>query len=147
MRFRVAGSRIICSRKDNTASDDRAYRQVVDFDAHVDTIPPHVEAKLTQGELRELKAFLADRKRIQANPATVNMLEALPDLIEETIEILDSVDQLNVAMYRRLRKSVARLTDALQEVKPRNGGELTLLRNMRGREALKERLKNLKQNL
>ena len=143
MKFRIAGSRIICRRKDNTAANDDTYRRVVEFDAHVDTIPPHVEAKLTQGELRQLEAFLADRKRIQGNPASVNMLEALPELIEETADILDSVDQLNETMYRRLCRSVERLTDALQDVKPRKSGKLTMLRNMQESEAQKERLKNL----
>ena len=143
MRFKVAGSRIICSRKDNTSANDDTYRRVVEFDAHLNSIPPHVEAKLTQGEYRQLEEFLADRKRIQGNPATLNMLEALPDLIEETVGILDSVDQLNEVMYRRLCQSLSTLTDALQDVKPRNSGKLTSLRNMQESEALKERLKNL----
>ena len=82
MRFTVAGNKVICSRLDKTVEGEDKYRQVVGFDAHLDEVPPHVAARLTQGEIEELEHFLADRKRIQGNPAEVNMLEVLPELID-----------------------------------------------------------------
>jgi hypothetical protein len=68
MKFTIAGSRIICSRKDNTANAKDAYRRVVEFDAHVESVPPHVAARLTSGELEHLKEFMADRQRRKGGP-------------------------------------------------------------------------------
>lgn len=150
MKFTVAGSRIICSRADNTVEDDGAYRHVVEFDAHVDSVPPHVAARLTSCEADQLKAFIADRKRIQANPIEKNMLEALPDLLGEATEILDSVDEVNGTMYEKLSKSIAELSKCLENVRPAalgNKGKPTPLKGMRDSEAQKERLQNIKQEL
>lgn len=147
MRFTVTGSRIICSRRDNTIESDAAYRQVVEFDAHLDSIPPHVEAKLTQRERQELEDILADRKRIQANPAVVNMLEALPELLGDASESIESVDRLNADLYRKLRASVRRMSEALERVRPKGDEIMTPVRRMRRSEALKERIENYKRDL
>ena len=147
MKFTVAGNRIICSRTDNTVEDEGVYRRVVEFDAHVDTVPPHVAARLTSHEADRLKEFMADRKRIQANPVETNMLEALPDLLSEAMEILDSVDEVNSAMYERLSMSIAMLSASLENVRPATKGKLTILKGMRNSEAQKERLENIKQEL
>lgn len=147
MRFTVAGSKIICSRIDNTVESDDRYRPVVEFDAHLDVVPPHVAAKLIPSEIEELEHFLADRKRIQANPAEVNMLEALPELLDEATDILGSIDRLNESMYRKLHSSIARLRRTLDDVKPGDNGQVTLVRTMRKSEALKEKLENIKQDI
>ena len=86
MKFTVAGNKIICSRDaDNPI-------QVVVFDAHLESVPPHVAAKLTRREIEELDHFLSDRKRIQSNPTEANMLEALPKLLaESTKERLEDI--------------------------------------------------------
>jgi hypothetical protein len=147
MRFTVAGSKIICSRIDNTVESADKYRPVVEFDAHLDAVPPHVVAKLTQREVAELEHFLADRKRIQANPAEVNMLEALPELLDEAADILGSAVRLNETMYRKLHSSIARMRRTLDDIKPGNKGQMTPVRSMRKSEALKEKLENIKQEL
>jgi len=61
---------------------------------------------------------MADRKRIRANPAVKNMLEALPGLLQEAADILDAVDSVNKSLYRELAASIAKLDDALDKVKP-----------------------------
>lgn len=147
MKFTVAGSKITCSRIDNTVDDGTQYRCVAVFDAHVDTVPPHVAAKLTAGEIKELKGFLSDRKRIQANPAERNMLEALPELLRDATEILKSVDRLNRTMYRTLANSIDDLSRALESVKPGSNSYLTPIKNMRESEALKEQLETIKKRL
>ena len=147
MNFTVAGSRIICSRKDNTIADEDAYRHVVEFDAQVKTVPPHVAARLTAGETEELKAFIADRQRIQANPAEKNMLEVLPGLLQEAADVLDAVESVNKTMYGTLFASIAKLSDALDNVKPVARSESTPVNSMRISEAQKERLKNIKKEL
>jgi hypothetical protein len=147
MKFTAAGSKIICSRVDNTVENRTTYRQVVDFDAHVESVPPHVAAKLTQGEIEELEYFLEDRRRIQADPADINMLEALPELIEEVTDALYSANQLNEAIYKRLFASVERLTAALNSVRPRAGNGTRRMQGMRPSEVLKERLKIIKKDL
>lgn len=147
MRFTAAGSKIIGSRIDNTLESADKYRAVVAFDEHLDTVPPHVASKLTQSEIEELEHFLADRKRIQANPAEVNMLEALPELLDEATEILGSADRLNETMYRKLQSSIARLRRTLDGVRPGNKGRVTPVRSMRKSEALKEKLENIKKDI
>lgn len=147
MRFTVAGSKIICSRIDNTVESADKYRPVVEFDAHLDVVPPHVAAKLTQSEIVGLDHFLADRKRIQADPEAVNMLEALPELLDEATDILGSADRLNETMYRKLHSSIARLRRTLDNVKPGHKGQETLVRTMRKPEALKEKLDSIKQDI
>jgi hypothetical protein len=144
MKFTVAGSRIICSRKDNTVADEDAYRCVVEFDAHVESVPPHVSAKLISSEIEELKEFMADRKRIQANPTEKNMLEALPDLLQEATDILNSVERVNETMYNNLSAAIARMSCALDNVKPVSRGEPTPVNSMRSSDAQKERLANIK---
>ena len=147
MKFTVAGSKIICSRKDNTLEGADRCRQVVAFDAHLKIVPPHVAAKLIQSEIVELEHFLADRKRIQSNPTEAKMLEALPELLAESTKVLHSVDELNDSLYERLHSSLAKMTEALQSVRHRPKGRVTPIRGMRESEALKERLEDIKQDL
>ncbi len=147
MKFTVAGSKIICGRKDNTVQAADQYRQVVTFDAHVRTVPPHVAAKLVSGEILELENFLADRKRIQSNPTETNMLEALPELLAESTKVLHSVDELNGSLYERLRSSLANMTEELKGIRHRPNGRETRIQGMRESEALKERLEDIKQDL
>jgi hypothetical protein len=147
MKFTVAGSKIICGRKDNTVQAAEQYRQVVTFDAHVRTVPPHVAAKLVSGEILELENFLADRKRIQSNPTETNMLEALPKLLVESTKVLHSVDELNGSLYERLRSSLANMTEELKGIRHRPNGREIPIQGMRESEALKERLEDIKQDL
>lgn len=147
MKFTVAGSRIICSRKDNTVADDEVYRHVVEFDAHVESVPPHVSAKLIASEIEQLKEFMADRQRIQANPAVINMLEALPGLLEEATDVLSSVERVNETMYSKLAAAIAKTSRALENVKPVSRGKPTPVNSMGSSEAQKERLENIKQEL
>ncbi len=147
MKFKVVDNRIICSRQDSTAKDDNVYRHVVEFDAHVDKVPPHVASRLTSGEVEELEQFMADRRRIRANPAERNMLEALPELLHEATEIIRSVDRLNKAMYEKLADSISDMQSALDNVKPSDEGQLTPVNNMRDSEAQKERLDVIRREL
>lgn len=147
MKFRVAGNKIICSRKDNTVKDGEAFRRVVEFDSHVEVIPPHVSSRLTNAEIEQLKEFLADRKRIQANPTEKNMLEALPGLLRESTEILNSVDRVNKTMYRQLSTSLRELQKALENVNPTATSSPTRVNQMRNSDAQKERLEKIKQEI
>ena len=147
MKFTVAGSRIICSRLDQTIENGDKHRDVVEFDSHVESVPPHVAAKLTTGEIRQLEQFLADRKRIEADPAEINILEALPELIEEVTEVLNSAERLNDALYDRLTESVMHLADALREVRPKRSNKVRRIRGMRSSEVLKQRLDNIRREL
>jgi hypothetical protein len=144
MKFTVAGNKVICSRIDNTVPDQESYRRVVEFDAQVESIPPHVVARLTSREVEELKAFINDRKRIEANPAEQNMLEALPGLLREAKEVLSSVESINKDTYEKLFASVAELGEALDSVRPSDQGQSTPVENMRHSEAQKTRLDGIK---
>lgn len=147
MKFTVAGSRIICRRKDNTIADEEVYRHVVEFDSQLESAPPHVLAKLIGSEIEQLNEFMADRKRIQANPAVKNMLEALPGLLEEATDILDSVERVNETMYDKLSAAITKMGSALDNVKPVSRGEPTPVNRMGESEAQKERLENIKREL
>jgi hypothetical protein len=149
MKFTIAGSKIICSRIDQTVEGSDRYRNVVDFDSQVDSVPPHVAAKLTRSEIRALEGFLEDRKRIKADPLEINMLEALPELIEEVTQGLRSADRLNEDLYERLTAAVEGLTEDRGTVSPekRPGEDEGPIRAMRPMEILKERLGHIKQDL
>jgi type IV pilus biogenesis protein CpaD/CtpE len=149
MKFTIAGSKIICSRIDQTVEDDDRYRAVVDFDSQVDSVPPHVAARLTRSEIRDLEGFLEDRKRIKADPLEINMLEALPELIEEVTQGLRSADRLNEDLYQRLTAAVDGLTEELGTVSPRKqvDEDAAPIRGMRPMQILKERLGHIKQDL
>lgn len=116
MKFTVAGNRIICSRKDNTIVDESAYRHAVVFDAQAESIPPHVSAKLVNSEVAELKEFMADCKRVQENPAVKNMLEALPSLLREAADVLNSVERVNQSMYTELAAAIAETSRVLENI-------------------------------
>ncbi|MFT4583758.1 MAG: hypothetical protein ACI915_004644 [Gammaproteobacteria bacterium] len=147
MKFTVVGNKIICSPKNIPAGDDDGYRRVVvEFDSHVDRIPPHVAARLAHSEIAELEHFLADRRRIQANPTAKNLLEALPGLLREATQILDSVAHVNSATYKQLRTSTSQMSVALENVKPAREGGVTAVKNMSESDAQKERLEHIKQN-
>lgn len=147
MKFSVEGSRIVCRRRDNTVEGPDRYRQVVEFDAHVDGVPPHVSARLTAGEVQELRAFLADRRRIKANPAGKNMLEALPGLLDEAIAIVDSVDEVNLALYESLAAAIERLRTSLGRVRPSSMSGVTTVRKMKDKDAQKERLDQIRRHI
>lgn len=149
MKFTIAGSKIICSRIDQTVEDGNRYRDVVEFDSQVNSVPPHVAAKLTRSEISDLERFLEDRKRIKADPLEINMLEALPELIEEVTEGLKSADQLNDDLYQRLTRAVDGLTEELGTVSPDKPHDdaATGIRDMHPMEVLKERLGHIKQHL
>ena len=144
MKFTVCGSRIVCSRKDRAAADDDVYTIVVEFDAHLQTVPTHVAARLTNGEVAQLKAFMTERQRIQGKPAERNLLEALPGLLEDATDILEQVEQVNDETYRSLSVSIGELNDALRRVKPAHRDNAAPIKNMRKSEAQKERLENIK---
>lgn len=122
MRIAVAGSAIVCSRVDNTLEDDNTYRHVVEFDAHVDSVPEHVTDRLTSGEILQLEEFLADRRRMPVNTDDHNLLEVLPGSLREAIAIIESMDEtseaMHSAMYEELSRTTADLALALEKVKP-----------------------------
>jgi hypothetical protein len=147
VRFTVAGSKIICSRKDNTVEDDEAYKRVVEFDAQVDSVPPHVAARLATCEVEELNVFFAERERIQADSVEKNLLEALPGLLQESTDILNAATSVNETMYRELSASINKLRGAMDNVKLVSRGESQPVNRMASSEAQKERLENIKQDL
>jgi hypothetical protein len=98
-------------------------------------------------ETKQLEEFLVDRKRIQANPTEQNILEALPGLLKEATEILGSGDSVNKTVYKQLSESAAAFSEALHKVKLVSRGRLTMLKSMRGSQAQKERLRDIKEDL
>ena len=83
----------------------------------------------------------------QANSTEKNLLEALPGLLRESTEILNSVDRVNKTMYEQLSRSIKQLVQALERVKPNIARDPTPVNRMRNSEAQKERLENIKQKL
>jgi hypothetical protein len=147
VRFTVAGSKILCSRKDNTVEDDEAYKRVVEFDAQVDSVPPHVAARLATCEVEELNVFFAERERIQADSVEQNLLQAIPGLLQESTDILNAATSVNETMYRELSASINKLRGAMDNVKLVSRGESQPVNRMASSEAQKERLENIKQDL
>lgn len=118
MKIEVAGSRIICSRPDNTVADGEAYRRVVAFDLHAPSVPRHVSKKLISSEIAQLHEFMADRRQIQADPGVKNMLETLPGTLREATGVLQSVNRVNNTMYKELADEIAIMQRALDDARP-----------------------------
>ena len=147
MKFTASGSKVICSRRDNTVENVEAYKRVVGFDVHVNSVPPHVAGRLTTGEVKELKGFIAERNRIQANSTEANLLEALPELLQEATVALNAVASVNETMYRNLTTSLEELGSALGRVEPVSRHESPPAKRMSHSEAQKERLENIRSDL
>ncbi len=117
MKIEVAGSQIICSRQDNTVADGEVYRPVVAFDLNAKAVPGHVLKKLISSEIEKLEDFMADRMQIQADPGVTNMLEALPDILREATDVLQSVSRVNDTMYNDLTGKIAKMQHALNNAR------------------------------
>lgn len=118
MRITIDGSAIVCSRLDNTLEEDGIYRQVVEFDARVDSVPPSVAARLTSGEVLQLEEFLAERRRTPDNTAEMELLETLPGTLRDAIAVVNSVHEIDEAAYEELSRTLADLVIALENAKP-----------------------------
>ncbi len=146
MEFSFEGNKVVCSRlceKDGGS----ALHDVVEFDAHVDTVPAHVAARLSASETRELELFLADKRRLQAKSDHRVILEALPGLIDRVRGVLDSTCQIDKSLHEQLNEANRRLGVALSEVAIISEEFGSPLKSMGKSEALKKRLDIIKHRL
>lgn len=118
MKIIIAGSAVVCSRIDNTLEDNNVYRQVAEFDADVDSVPPNVAARLTSGEVLQLEEFLAERRRLPSDTVETNLLEVLPGSLRDAIAVIESVNEINEVTYEELTRTLADLAIALENAKP-----------------------------
>jgi hypothetical protein len=122
MRFSFDGLKIVCKRTVNKVVGE-TLTDVVEFDAHVDAIPPHVMALLTPSERKELDHFLVEKERLQGTLEDTVVLEALPTLIEKVRGLLATLDRIDEGLHQQLTTSTNRLRDTLLEVQIKQGAE------------------------
>lgn len=139
MRFSLDGSKIVCRRAENTSKGE-VLVDVVEFDAQLNAVPPHVMAQLTLHEKKELDLFLVDKERLQAKSEPRVILEALPTLIDKVRGVLVSVEQIDEHLHQKLTTASDRLEAALLEVRVGQGGGKEDGNSLSTEEALKARL-------
>ena len=124
---------------------------VATFDAAVETIAPHVAAKLSEIEIRELELWLEDRAQLHAElseiPTEIAALQALPQMITQACDSLGSLKELDRDTYQALMNAVSQLSDALAQVQNITEHDRTKLNHLQDSEELKEKLDAFKQNL
>jgi len=139
MKFTIEGNRIVCSRAIN--SDVEEHNAIVDFDANLEVVPVHVEAKLSASEISALRTFLADRKKIHQLPADLINLEVLPEMIMKVVSILERHQNTDLILHRKLTYANDRLTKALLKTGKVGNEKRPELKVMDTGEAFRERLK------
>ena len=146
MQFSFEGSKIVCQRVQQSNKGD-VLIDVAQFDAQVDTVPPHVAAQLSSIEVKDLKLFQVDKVRLQAKADHRTILEALPTLIEKVRDVLICVNQVDEKLHQKLTIANHRLGDALMLVQIEQGKETDSAGSMNADEALKVRLDVITRNL
>lgn len=139
MQFSFEGSKIVCQRVQQTRKGVRLI-DVAQFDAQVNTVPPHVAAKLSPIEVNDLKSYQIDKVRLQAKAEHRAILEALPTLIEKVRGVLVSVEQLDDKIHQQLTIANDRLSATLLEVQVEQGKRAEVAGSMNAEEALKVQL-------
>ena len=139
MRFYLDGAKVICRRVEKTSKGE-VLVDVVEFDAQLNAVPPHVMAQLTPHEKTALELFLVDRERLQAKSEPRVILEALPTLIDKVRGVLVSVGQIDNHLHQKLTTASDRLEAALLEVRVEQGEGKEDVNSLNTEEALKARL-------
>ncbi|MDI3326433.1 hypothetical protein QKW35_18800 [Pontibacterium granulatum] len=124
---------------------------VATFDSAVETIAPHVAAKLSEIEIRELELWLEDRAKLQAElnetPAEIAALKALPQMIDQACDSLGNLKELDRDTYQALMNAVSHLSDALAQVQNITENARTELNHLQDSEELKEKLDAFKHSI
>lgn len=139
MQFSFEVSKIVCRRVQKSRQGD-VLIDVAQFDAHVDTVPPHVAGKLSSIEVKDLERFQLDKVRLQAKTEHRVILEALPTLIDKVRGVLVSVNQIDSKLHQQLTTAKDQLGTALLEVRVEQGKGREDAGSMSAEEALKVQL-------
>ncbi|MGK0341630.1 MAG: hypothetical protein ACJAXW_002181 [Candidatus Azotimanducaceae bacterium] len=139
MQFSFEGSKIVCQRVQESHKGDILI-DVAQFDAQVDTVPPHVAGKLSSIEVKDLEMFQRDKVRLQAKGEHRAIIEALPALIEKARGVLISVNQIDEILHQQLTIANERLGTTLLKVEVEQGKGTENAGSMSTEENLKVRL-------
>ncbi len=124
---------------------------VVSFDANVDRVPPHVAASLNPEEIKQLDLWIEERAKLQSTletrPVEKTVLEALPAVLEEALHALDDIDELDIEVFKDIKRTLLKLDEAINSFQPLSEEETVVIRQLQSSEVLKEQLDTIKKKL
>lgn len=152
MKFVNENSDIKCVRVMTGKTANSAKETVVvTFDHQIETVPPHVAARLSRQEIKELEQWLKERSKLQAvleeSSVEKTLLETLPAFLQETTSALDEINTLDFNLFKSIKLSLLKLDRRLGEFHSVTEKEILDLDAMQDNEVLKEQLDALKSKL
>ncbi len=124
---------------------------VATFGEQIDTVPPHVAAKLAEQEIKELERWLQERSALQAKldeaPVEKTLLETLPTLLQKVTGSLENIDALDMDLFKSIKISLLKLDRKLNDFHTLTEEEILELDTMQDNEVLKEQLITIKNKL
>lgn len=149
MEFVQNGNQIDCVRTSrNRRKDDVSRVVVASFDAHLETIAPHVKGLLKRAEIKQLENWLEDRRKLKAKPAAETILETLPGLLMQAREAVDQLPVIDERLFAELQLATEVFQSALDAKRGHTSpSKKAELEEMGHSEALKQRIDRIKKVL
>lgn len=148
MRFVAGDHSVYCMREtQNPHTGQLEEEEVARFNADLEVIAPHVAAALYADERRQLDRWLEERRAIRQEPKELQVLKALPQLLDEATTSIDAVDQLDEPVFADIARALSAFQLALKKFDDIEPDSDACPRVMDEDEALKERLKELRREI
>ena len=149
MEFVQSGNQIDCVRISRDRERGVASRRVVvSFDAHLETIAPHVKGLLKRTERRQLQQWLEDRRSLKAKPTEQTVLETLPSLLTQAGGAIGQLPVVDEKLFAELELATDLFRSALDAKRTDTAPmQDTALEEMGNSEALKHRIEQIKKGL
>ena len=152
MDFINETGKIKCLKEIHTYGDELPKQvEIASFDELVETVPPHVAAKLSSEEIKQLELWLKEREnlkeKLQEAPLEKTVLETLPALIREAINALDEIDIIDPDLYKDIKLHLSEFDNKLNKLQQLTDDDTLDQNEMNDCEVLKEQLKTINKNL
>ncbi len=148
MKFELDHNTVNCLRP---SGDGENWKVVASFDACIDVVAPHVSAVLISDEIEELEVWLRERSKLKHELKTENLdrlvLEALPLLLSEAIDLIDNSSSINIDLYQEIRQSLAQIESKLEALSKTQYNKLNNYSAIDDAELLKQHLESIKSRI
>ncbi|TQV77399.1 hypothetical protein FLL45_05495 [Aliikangiella marina] len=152
MRFVTEDNQIKCIRTQLAADGESTHSvEITSFDENQQQIPPHAAACLSEFEIKRLEAWLAERaslkQKLEQEPVERTILDTLPDMMLQAKQALARIDQVDIELFKRLKKSIRELDEHLDSYHVIVDSPDESIDYLQKTEVLKEKLSNIKASL
>lgn len=148
MRFVIGETQVLCLRESkNPKTDETIEEEITSFDVVLDVIAPHVAALLRPEEINDLKIWLKERKKIQNEPAELQLLRTLPDMMREGAKVLNRIDNLDRPSYDNLVDAMKIFSKDLKRFDDIYKSEGSNYQSIDDDQVMKERLHSIRKDI